>query len=123
VARASRVYKNLVCRRLIAIAQFEAGPARWDAWLDPKSAAPQLEAQNRFDRDAVKPARGNGVPRPPAAPSVGRSAIHVGANYVRLNFVVVRLISRRGMVDWVDQVPKFHGAVGATPQRRGQRDP
>src|SRR4029450_9969555 len=60
---------------------------------------------------------------PAAAPRVGRSAIHVGANYVRLNFVVVRLLSRRGRVDWVDQVPKFHGAVAATLQSRRQRNP
>src|SRR4029453_10382970 len=122
--RASRVvHQNLVCRRLIAIAQFESGPAGWDAWLDPKSAAPQLEAENRFDGDAVKPTRGTGVPRPAAAPRVGRSAIYVGANYVRLNFVVIRLLSRRGMVDGVDEVPKFHGAVAATLQCCRQGNP
>src|SRR4030095_15308222 len=104
--RASRVvYKNLVCRRLMAIAQFKSGPAGWDAWLDAKSAAPQLEAQTRFKRAAVKPPRGPGVPRPAATPCVRRGAIHVGAHYVRLNFVVLRLLSRRGMGERVDNVP------------------
>ena len=107
----------------MAIAQFESGPARWDAWLDPKSAAPQLEAQNRFNRDAVKPTRRTGVPRPAAATRVRRGAIHVGAHYVRLNFVVLHLLSRRGMVDRVDEVPKFHGAVAATLQGRRQGNP
>src|SRR4029453_14812738 len=107
----------------MAIAQFESGPAGWDAWLDPKSAAPQLKAENRFNRDAVKPTRGTGVPRPAAAARMRRGAIHVGAHYVRLNFVVLRLLSRGGMVDWVDEVPKFHGAVAATLQGRRQGNP
>ena len=107
----------------MAIAQFESGPAGWDAWLDTKGAAPQLETQNRFNGDAVEPTRGTGVPRPAAAARVRRGAIHVGTNYVRLNFVVLHLLSRRGMVDRVDEVPKFHGAVAATLQGRRQRNP
>ena len=42
---------------------------------------------------------------------------------VGLNFVVLRLLRRGGMVDWVDEVPKFHGAVAATLQGRRQRNP
>src|SRR4029434_3078425 len=107
----------------MAIAQLESGPARWDAWLDPKSAAPQLEAQNLFNRDAVKPTRGTGVPRPAAASRVRRGAIHIGAHHIRLNFVVLHLLSCRGMADRVDKVPKFHRAIAATLQGRRQRDP
>src|SRR5947207_4398126 len=107
----------------MAIAQFESGPAGWDAWLDSKSAAPQLEAQNRFNHDAVKPTRGTGVPRPATAPRMRRGAIHVGAHYVWLNFVMAHLLKRRGMVDRVDEVPKFRGAVAATLQGRRQRNP
>ncbi len=107
----------------MAIAQFESGPARRDAWLDPKGAAPQLEAQNRFNRDAVQPTRRTGVPRPTAAPRVWRGAIHVGGHHVRLNFIVLHLLSRRGMVDGVDEVPQFHGAVAAALQRRRQGNP
>ena len=36
---------------------------------------------------------------------------------------MLHLLSRRGMVDRVDEVPKFHGAVAATLQRRRQRNP
>ena len=98
--RASRVVdKNVVRRRLMAIAQFKSGPARRNARLHPKGAAPQLEAQNRFNRDAVQPTRRTGVPRPPAAPRVRRGAIHVRAHHVRLNFVALHVLSRRGMVD------------------------
>ena len=107
----------------MAIAQFESGPAWWDAWLDPKSAAPQLEAQNRFNRDAVKPTRGTSVPCPTATPRMRPGAIHVGAHYVRLNFVVLHLLSRRGMIDRVDEVPKFHGAIAATLQSRREGNP
>ena len=122
--RASRVvHQNPVCRGLMAIAQFKSRPARRDAWLETKCAAPQLETQNRFNGDAVEPTRRAGVPRPAAAARVRRGAIHVGANHIRLNFVMLHLLSRRGMVDRVDEVPKFHGAVAATLQRRRQGNP
>src|SRR4029450_13352265 len=78
---------------------------------------------NPFGPHAVKPTGGTGVPRPAATARVRWGAIHVGAHYVRLNFVVLRLLSRRGMVDRVDKVPKFHGAVAATLQRRRERNP
>src|SRR4029450_2677271 len=107
----------------MAIAQFESGPARWDTWLETKGAAPQSETQDRFNGDAVKPTRRTGVPRPAAAPRVRWGAIYLGAHYVRLNFVVLRFLSRRGMVDWVDEVPKFHGAVAATLQCCRQGNP
>src|SRR5512132_620504 len=124
VTGASRVvYENLIRRRLMAIAQFESGPAGWDAWLETKGAAPQSETQDRLNGDAIEPARRAGVPRPAAAARVRWGAIYVGTHYVRLNFVVLRLLSRRGMVDRVDEVPKFHGAVAATLQGHGQRNP
>ena len=36
---------------------------------------------------------------------------------------MLHLLSRRGMVDRVDEVPQFHGAIAAALQRRRQRDP
>src|SRR6185436_6039220 len=107
----------------MAIAHFKSRPARRYAWFETKGVAPQLEPQNRFNGDAVEPARRAGVPRPAAAARVRRGAIHVGANHIWLNFVMLHLLSRRGMVDRVDEVPKFHGAVAATLQRRRQGNP
>ena len=80
-----------------------------------EECCPQLEAQNRFNRDAVKPLpRTGGNYTSSRRARVRRGAIHVGAHHIRLNFVVLRLLSRRGMVDRVDEIPKF---------RRGRRDP
>src|SRR4029434_4751849 len=107
----------------MAIAQFKSRPARWDARLETKCAAPQLETENRLNGDAGEPTRRAGVPRPADQTCVRPGAIHVCTNHIRLNFVVLRLLSRRGMVDWVDEVPKFHGAVAATLQSHRQRNP
>ena len=107
----------------MAIAQFESRPARRDAWLETKGVTPQSETENRFNGDAEEPARRAGVPRPAAAARVRRGAIDVGAHHIRLNFVMLHLLSRRGMVDRVDEVPKFQGAVAATLQRRRQGNP
>jgi hypothetical protein len=45
---------------------------------------------------------------------VRRGAIHIGAHHIRLNFVALHLLSRRGMVDPVDEVPKLHRAIAST---------
>src|SRR5688572_4168086 len=96
------VRENPICRRPMAILQFKARPARRDAWLKTKCFASQLKTQNRFDGDAVEPTRRARVPRPTAAARVRWGAIHIGTNYIRLNFVMLHLLSRRGMVDGVD---------------------
>src|SRR4029453_14567061 len=121
---ASRVvHQNSVCRGPVAIAQFKPGPSRRDTWLETKGAAPQSETQDRFNGDAIEPARRAGVPRPAAAARVRWGAIHVGTNHIRLNFVMPHLLSRRGMVDRVDEIPKIHGAVAATLQCCRQGNP
>src|SRR5512138_3906043 len=107
----------------MAIAQFKSRPARWDAGLETKCAAPQLESENRLNGDTVEPTRRAGVPRPAAAARVRRGSIHVGANHIRLNFVMLHFLNRRGVVDRVDEVPKFHCAIAATLQRRRQGNP
>src|SRR4029453_6490192 len=107
----------------MSILQFKLRPARRDAWLNTKCLTPQLEAQNRFDGDAVKPTARARVPRPTAAARVGWGPIHIGTNHVRLNFVMLHLFSRRGMVDRVDEVPKFHGTIATALQCRRKGDP
>src|SRR6516162_1324405 len=55
---ASRVvHQNSVCRGPVAIAQFKPGPSPRDTWLETKGAAPQSETQDRFNGDAIEPAR------------------------------------------------------------------
>src|SRR5215510_7354463 len=107
----------------MSIAQFKSWPVRWDAGLETKSGPLQSQPQNRFNGDSVEPTRRTGVPGPAAAARVRRRAIHIGSDHIRLNFVVLSLLSRRGMVDRVDKIPEFHGAVAVTLQRRCQRYP
>src|SRR4030095_13754520 len=107
----------------MAIAQLKSRPARRDAWIETKFAAPQFETQNSFDGDAVEPTRRTGIPRPAAAARVRWGAIHVGANHIRLNFVMLDILNGRGMVDRVDEVPKFPRAVAAALQSRRQGNP
>src|SRR5262245_6578867 len=93
------------------IDHLKARPVRRDAWLDAKRVAFPTEAENGFERDAVKPTRRACVPRPAAPPGVWRSAIHIGADHVRLDFVTVHVVSCRRVVDRIDHVPKAQSKV------------
>src|SRR5215813_3527725 len=52
-----------------------------------------------------------------------RRAVHISADHVWLNFVMLGLLNRRRMVDRVNKIPEFDGAVAVTLQRRCQGDP
>src|SRR6185436_12884689 len=107
----------------MAILQFKSRPASWDTWLKSKCIASQLETQNRFNCDSVKPTRRTGVPCPAASARVWRGAIDVSTNHIGLNFVALNLLGRCGVINRVDEVPKFHGAIAETLQRRRKSDP
>src|SRR5215510_1867823 len=105
------------------IGHFKSWPLYRDARLETKCAALQSKPQDRFNCNSVEPTRRPGVPRPPAAACVWRSAVYISADHVRFNFVIVSLLSCRGMVDRVDKVPKLHGAVAVTLQGCCQHHP
>src|SRR5262245_2495214 len=102
----------------MSISQFKSWPVRRDAWLEVKCAAPQLKPQNRFNGDSIEPTRRARVPSPTAAACVWRRTVHSSADQLWLKFVMLRVLSRGGMVDRVDKIPKFHGAVAITLQGR-----
>src|SRR5215813_15635770 len=107
----------------MSIAHFKSWPLCWDARLETKCAALQSEPQDRFNCNSVEPTRRAGVPRPAAAACVWRRAVHISADHVRFNFVMLSLLSSGGMVDGIDKVPKLHGAVTVTLQCCCQRHP
>ena len=107
----------------MAIDHLKSRPAWRDARLEAKGVAFHAETEDRFQCDAVQPTRRAGVPRPAAATGVRRSAIHIGADHVRLDLVVLHLGRCRGMVDRIDQVPEFQSAIPAALQRCRQHDP
>src|SRR6476619_2578296 len=107
----------------MTIFQVKSGPTRRDAWLKAQCLTAQSETQNRFNGYAVEPTRRARVPRPSAAARVWRGAVHVSTSNIRFNFVTLNLLRSRGMVDRVDEVPKFEGAIAGTLQRRRQRNP
>src|SRR5690349_392736 len=107
----------------MSIAHFKSWPLCWDARLETKCAALQSEPQNRFDCDSIEPTRRAGVPRPAAAACVWRRAVHISADHVWFNFVMLSLFSRRGMVDRIDKVPKLDGAITVTLQGCCERHP
>src|SRR4030095_9843615 len=98
-------------------------PREWNTGLETNCLPSQLEPQNALDGDAIEPARRAGVPGPATPARVRRGAIHVGANHIGLDFVALHFLSRGGMVDRVDKVPEFRGAVAPTLQRRRQSHP
>src|SRR5215470_8088905 len=107
----------------MSIVHLKSWPLCWDARLETKCAATQSEPQDRFNCNSVEPTRRAGVPRPTAAACVRRCAVHIRADHVRLNFVMLGILNRCRMVDRVNKIPEFDGAVAVTLQRRCQGDP
>src|SRR5438105_7791568 len=65
------------------------GPGRGDAGIQLEAPTVALEAEDALQTRAVHPARGARVPRPTAAPGVGRVSVDVSGGDVRLGFVAL----------------------------------
>src|SRR5882724_4248559 len=98
------------------------GPGRGDAGIQLEARTVALEAEDALQARAVHPARGARVPRPTAAPGVGRVSVDVSGGDVRLGFVALDVRGAPRVVDGVQQVEQLHRLVPvAEPGHRHDR--
>jgi len=73
------LHGDVVCRRSEAVGDLELRPIAWDARIQAQLVSLAAEAEDGFQADAIKPARGARVPRPTAAAGVRGVAVDVGS--------------------------------------------
>src|SRR5438093_466193 len=115
--------RDLVVRRVVAKADFEAAPGARDARVEVKRAAPDAESQDPLDAGAMHPAGGARVPGPAATAHVRWFGVDIGRRHIGLHLVAVDAGARAGVVDGVQDREQLARLVALAERREREHGP
>ena len=107
----------------VAIGDPECRPVARNARLNAKRCPCLLEAKQRLERHAVHPARGSGVPGPPAAADMRWGAVDVGRDHIRFDLVPSNAGRCVGVGERIEHLKQRERPVAVTAHGSRQHRP
>src|SRR5205085_1227891 len=71
------LHRDVIGRGVVAIGNFVAVPIGWNAWIQAERTSLDMETEDVFQADPIKPSCRAGVPGPAPPPGVRRLTIDV----------------------------------------------
>ena len=95
------------------------GPLGRNARLKDETISPAVKTEDRLENGLIEPARRAGVPRPASATHMGRVAVHVSGQDIRLNPVTLDPFRILSMEDRVEDLQELE-CEASLPEEGGR---